>query len=101
MRARGEKREASRDGAKPVKNSGRGFRKGDAVLDGDWLIDYKHNQSSFTLNSVAWSKHCKDAWNEGHLNPAIKVVFGDGRMVAIIDWDDFAELRDRRADTSG
>lgn len=90
---RNEKRETKRDGAKPVKNSGRGFRKGDAVLDGNWLIDYKHNESSFTLKSSAWSKHSQDAWNEGHLNPAIKVVFGNGRMVAIIDWDDFIELK--------
>ena len=34
---RGEKRKAALDGAKPVKNSGRGFRKGDAVLDDSWL----------------------------------------------------------------
>lgn len=91
---RGEKREAALDGAKPVKNSGRGFKKGDAVLDGDWLIDYKHNEFTFTLKSSAWSKHCKDAWNDGQYSPAIKVVFGDGRMVAIIDWDDFIYLKD-------
>lgn len=92
---RGEKREAALDGAKLVKNSGRGFRKGDAVLDGTWLIDYKHNEFSFTLKSTAWSKHCKDAWNDGHYSPAIKVIFGDRRMVAIIDWDEFVELKNK------
>ena len=96
---RGEKREAALDGAKLVKNSGRGFKKGDAVLDGNWLIDYKHNDRSFTLKSSAWSKHCRDAWNDGQYNPAIKVVFGDGRMVAIVDWDDFNELRKREHST--
>lgn len=87
-----EKRSARKDGATTVPNSGRGFRKGDAVLD-DWLIDYKHNELTFTLKATAWSKHSKDAWNEGHLKPLIKVVYGDGRSVAIIDWDDFIELK--------
>ncbi len=90
---RGEKREAARDNAKPVKNSGRGFKKGDAVLEDEWLIDYKHNEFTFTLKSSAWSKHSRDAWNDGHYKPLIKVIFGDGRMVAIMDWDDFLELK--------
>lgn len=90
---RGERREAKRDGAVPVKNSGRGFKKGDAVQDGEWLVDYKHNELSFTLKSTAWAKHSKDAWNDGQFKPLIKVIFGDGRMVAILDWDDFVELK--------
>lgn len=90
---RGEKREAKLDGAVPVKNSGRGFKKGDAVLDSEWLIDYKHNEKTFTLKESSWSKHSKDAWNNDQQKPLIKVVFGNGRMVAIVDWDDFLELR--------
>lgn len=98
---RGEKREAALDGAKPIKNSGRGFKKGDALLDGKWLIDYKHNESTFTLKASAWAKHSKDAWNDGQYNPAIKVVFGDGRMVAIIDWDDFISLKEQAGEGDG
>jgi len=89
-----EKRSARKDGAVIVSNSGRGFRKGDAKLD-DWLIDYKHNEFTFTLKSTAWAKHSKDAWNENQLKPLIKVIYGDGRAVAIIDWDDFIELKSK------
>lgn len=95
LRMRGERREAKRDGAVPVKNSGRGFKKGDSVQDGEWLVDYKHNEFTFTLKATAWAKHSKDAWNDGHYKPLIKVIFGDGRMVAIVDWDDFLELKER------
>ena len=38
---RDENQEAKRDKAKPVKNSGRGFRKGDATFH-RFLLDYKH-----------------------------------------------------------
>jgi hypothetical protein len=90
---RGERREAKIDGAKLVPNSGRGYKKGDAVLDG-WLIDYKHNASSFTLTRDNWKKHSKDAWNDGHYEPLIKVVFSDNSSVAIIDWDAFIQLKE-------
>lgn len=89
---RKEKRSARKDGAVVVANSGRGFKKGDALLEEEWLIDYKHNEKTFTLKSESWSKHSRDAWNEGQYKPLIKVIYGDGRMVAIIDWDDFLEL---------
>ncbi len=90
--SRNEKREAKLDGAKLVKNSGRGEKKGDAIWDDDWLVDYKHNAKSFTLKKENWDKHSKDAWNDGHYDPLIKVVWEDGSAVAVIDWDAFTDL---------
>jgi hypothetical protein len=81
-----EKRQARKDGATPVPNSGRGFRKGDAVWR-TYLVDYKHNAKSFTLTSKAWAKHGRDAWNDSHKDPMIKVIFEDGTEIAIVSWD--------------
>lgn len=88
-----EKREAMRDGASLVPNSGRGKLKGDAV-DGEYLVDYKHNERSFTLNVDAWLKHSRDAWNEIQGEPLIKVIFGDGTRVVMISEDQFNYLRE-------
>ena len=93
---RREAKEASKDGASLVTNSGRGHRKGDAVLD-NFLVDYKHNEKSYTLNVAAWIKHSNDAWNDLKGDPLIKVVFGNGTAVAIIDWDMFEYYRDLEA----
>lgn len=67
-----EDREIKMDGARPVKNSGRGVRKGDAVLH-DLLIDYKDYTESFTINRKKWKKHAKDAWNDGQYTPCFSV----------------------------
>lgn len=90
---RTEKEEAKKDKAKLVKNSGRGFKKGDAQFH-KFLLDYKHNESSFTLTKKAWVKHRKDAWNDNHKYPCISVIFGEhsDTKVAIIEWDVFLEL---------
>jgi hypothetical protein len=90
---RDEKSEAKRDGAKPVKNSGRGFRKGDASFH-EFLLDYKHNGSTFTLTRNAWIKMRKDAWNTAYKHPCISVVLGEDSdvKVAIIEWHVFKEL---------
>lgn len=88
-----EKRQAKMDGATPVKNSGRGFKKGDAVWK-NYLVDYKHNAKSFTLTNKAWAKHAKDAWNDNHRTPMIKVIFEDGTEVAMIPWDMLKALED-------
>ena len=90
---RKEAKEASKDGASLVTNSGRGHLKGDAVL-GNFLLDYKHNERSFTLSQAAWQKHSDDAWNDIKGDPLIKVVFGNGKAVAIIDWDMFEYFRE-------
>lgn len=86
-----EKRQAKMDGAVPVRNSGRGFRKGDAVWR-DYLVDYKHNAKTFTLSNKAWAKHAKDAWNENHRIPMIKIIFEDGTELAVIPWDTLKAL---------
>ena len=90
---RTEKEEIKRDKAKPVKNSGRGLKKGDASLN-KFLVDYKHNEKSFTLNLINWKKMRKDAWNSNYKYPCISVVLGSDSesKVAIIDWEVFREL---------
>lgn len=92
---RNEKRETKLDGAKPIPNSGRGNLKGDSLLDGEILIDYKHVGKSHTVNKDAWLKHKRDAWNDGQYEPALKIVMGDESLaVAVIDWEYFLELRE-------
>lgn len=90
---RTEKEEIKKDKAKPVKNSGRGLKKGDASLN-KFLVDYKHNEKSFTLNLPNWKKMRKDAWNSNYKYPCISVVLGSNSesKVAIIDWEVFREL---------
>lgn len=92
---RNEKREAKLDGAKLVKNSGRGEAKGDAKLQlgmFDFLLDYKHYRKTFSLTQKAWQKLSKDAWNEGQRDPLIKLVWENGDAVAIVDWELFSEI---------
>jgi hypothetical protein len=90
---RTEKEEIKRDKAQAVKNSGRGFRKGDAKFH-SFIVDYKHNASSFTLSRAAWLKLRKDAWRTEYKYPCISVVLGEDSdvKVAIIDWEVFKEL---------
>lgn len=94
---RDENREAKRDGAKLVKNSGRGESKGDARLDSPhgffkFLIDYKHYEGTFSVKRELWKKLAKDAWNDNHRDPLIKVVYDDGTELAILDWNLFKHL---------
>lgn len=90
---RDEKQEIKKDGAKGVKNSGRGLNKGDATFH-KFLLDYKHNASTFTLTRESWIKMRKDAWRSNYRHPCISVVLGDNSdtKVAIIDWEVFKEL---------
>jgi hypothetical protein len=48
------------------------------------------------LNLKAWSKHAKDAWNEEHKIPMIKVIFEDDTQLAIVPWDVIVELESYR-----
>lgn len=87
-----EKDEIKRDGATPVKNSGRskGTNKGDAVL-GEFLVDYKEYSKSFSINAKFWSKICTDAIHNGKRSPALKLVMGeDGspktRLWVVEEW---------------
>lgn len=90
---RTEKEEIKKDKAKGVKNSGRGVKKGDAVMN-QFMLDYKHNEKTFTLTHKFWKKLAKDAWDNNYKYPCISVVFGKDSetKVAIIDWEVFKEL---------
>lgn len=88
-----ELREAKLDGATPVKNSGRGVLKGDAVL-GPCLIDYKHYTSSFTVSRDNWLKHQRDAQKDGHEMASFILVLespetGERVKLAVIDFEWF------------
>lgn len=94
--------ECARDGAVPVKNSGRGLKKGDAILDNDFVVDYKMTDKSFTLSTKVWAKVQTDAWSNGNRIPAIKTVFfADGEVPAvrlwIIDDETFRDYRRLKA----
>lgn len=69
--------EIKRDGATPIKNSGRskGIAKGDAVLE-PFLIDYKEYEKSFGITKDFWAKISTDAINNGRRQPALKLVIG-------------------------
>lgn len=90
-----ERKQARKDNAELVKNSGRGQRKGDARRP-PLLIDYKYTEAaSFSINVKAWSKHAKDSWAEG-LEPCIVPIFQThgSQCLAIVDWDYLKRLED-------
>ena len=73
-----EKGETKRDGARAVKNSGRGhYNKGDATLD-IFTIDYKEYPKGFRVTIDNWAKICSDALRNSRSEPALKIVMGDG-----------------------
>lgn len=90
---RDEVRQARKDGAQVVKNSGRGQRKGDARFY-DILIDYKFtDKGSFSVNKKAYAKHARDSFREGYI-PAIVVVFQEtGEEYAVVEWSELKEMR--------
>lgn len=81
-----EKKEAEKDGAKLVRNSGRGADKGDAKLE-DFLLDYKFIKKSFQFKLADWKKLWKDAWQSNNRSPIIVLKFDDGTKLAIIEWE--------------
>jgi hypothetical protein len=96
--AKTELNEIARDGAVAQRNSGRGkTAKGDAVIDGTWLVDYKETAKSFTLSMAVWAKICTDAIKSGNLQPTLKVILGaDTRnkvRLFVISEDDMIEYR--------
>lgn len=99
--------ECARDGAVPVKNSGRGLKKGDAIL-GDFVVDYKMTDKSFTLSTKVWAKVQTDAWSNGNRIPAVKVVFfADGEAPVVRLWvvddgtlQDYLRLKELEANGS-
>lgn len=88
-----ERRLIAQDGAKAVKNSGRGLVKGDAKL-APFLLDYKEYEKSISVSTAMWQKLSSDAWEQGHQEPCLALVFGDGTRLAVIDWNLFMEMRE-------
>lgn len=97
-----EQEEIKRDGGVPQKNSGRGqVAKGDAVYDGYWLVDIKEYAKGFTVSVDSWAKICTDALRAGNLEPAFKLVLGEGQnkvRLFVISEDDMNEYRRLRRD---
>lgn len=78
-----EKGETKRDGARAVKNSGRGhYQKGDALLD-IFTIDYKEYPKGFRVTMDNWAKICSDALRNNRSEPALKIVMGDTNKVRV------------------
>lgn len=73
-----EKTESKRIGAKQHKNSGRNTTKGDATWK-NFVVDFKENKKSFTVNQDVWAKAVTDALKAGNdKSAAIVVVLGEG-----------------------
>jgi len=86
--AKSELYEIKRMGAVAQKNSGRGKHdKGDAILDGIWMVDVKEYAKTFGLSTAVWAKTCTDAFRAGKKEPMLKIVLGEGnnrvRLVVI------------------
>jgi hypothetical protein len=97
--------EIKRDGASPVKNSGRskGIAKGDAILE-PFLVDYKEYGKSFGITKDFWAKICTDAIFNGRRQPALKLVIGeDGPKTRlwVVGDEMFHEMRDAWLQTHG
>ena len=89
-----ERRQAKRDGAVLVKNSGRGQRKGDAIM-GNLMIDYKFTgKNSYTINRAKLNDFRRQAWTEDK-DPVTVVIFTDGKQeeYAICDWQYLMDLK--------
>lgn len=67
--------EIKRLGAKSIKNSGRGIKKGDATWE-SFTVDFKEYPKGFTVNQDNWAKAVTDAMKNGN-DPAIVVVLGE------------------------
>lgn len=70
-----ERSEIKRLGAKAIKNSGRGTKKGDATWEG-FTVDFKEYPKGFTVNQDNWAKATTDAMKNKN-DPAIVVVLGE------------------------
>ncbi len=93
--AKTELDEIRRFGGVAQKNSGRGSRKGDAILE-PFLVDVKEASKSFTLNEKVWAKICTDAVVSERRQPALCVVLGDNNPVRMWVVSDrmFEEMRE-------
>lgn len=98
-----ERIEVKRDGAKPTKNSGRGYiTKGDAILDGLITIDYKYTDRSFGLSRKVWAKLTSDALKNRTQEQALKVILGEDKLrLWVIDDVFFKEMYEAWCELNG
>tara|TARA_B110000977_G_scaffold147885_1_gene187502 strand:+ start:3147 stop:3479 length:333 start_codon:yes stop_codon:yes gene_type:complete len=92
-----ERSESKRIGAKLIKNSGRGQKKGDASWH-NFIVDFKEVGKSFTLNKDVWAKATTDAL-KSNKDPAIVVVIGSEGMktrLAVIEMALLEQLLEER-----
>lgn len=92
-----ERGESKRIGAKQIKNSGRGQKKGDAIWH-NFILDFKEVGKSFTLNQDVWAKATTDAL-KSNADPAIVVVIGESghkTRLAIIEMAVLEQLIEER-----
>jgi len=93
-----ERGELKRAGAKPHHNSGRGTKKGDGSLD-RYVVDVKEYSKSFSVTQDVWAKIVTDTLRvDREKSPVIMLVLGETKKVrlAIIEWNEFEELREIR-----
>lgn len=91
-----EQSESKRLGAKQIKNSGRGQKKGDAIWE-NFIVDFKEVGKSFTLNKDVWAKAVTDALKSNG-DPAIVVVIGKTQKtrLAVIELSLLEQLLEER-----
>ena len=91
-----EKSEGKRIGAKLIKNSGRGQKKGDATWQ-NFVVDFKEVGKSFTLNKDVWAKAVTDALRS-NADPAIVVVLGETQKtrLAVIELSLLEQILEER-----
>jgi hypothetical protein len=99
-----ERAELRRIGATPHKNSGRGkIQKADGNLD-RYIVDVKEYSKSFSINRDVWAKICTDTLKtDPEKSPVLMIVLGDTHKtrLAIIEWNEFEELREIREKSDG
>lgn len=91
-----ERQKAKSDGVTVVKNSGRGWRKGDARTD-LLLIDYKFTEKdSYAINVKKFKDFQKEAWREDR-DAVIVPVFDShsGKSLAVVDWEWLKDIIDK------
>ena len=73
-----ERGESKRIGAKQIKNSGRGIKKGDATWH-NFVVDFKEYPKGITVNQKIWAKAVTDAM-KSNADPALVLVLGEGNQ---------------------
>lgn len=91
-----EASELKRMGAKPHRNSGRGpYQKADGNT-GEFIIDVKEYNKSYTISVDSWAKICTDTLKvDKSKSPMLQLVLTDGNKkirLSVIEWAILEEL---------